>query len=192
MTISTIIRSITAPRRKVAVSKKVISEKELSTQLNTLLGQYEISPLLYEWGLKAIKGIAASEIDSRDDIQKAQFATIDEIQKQLDSLVDLVTDGTIAADTYKRKAAPLEAELAHRQQQQQETANRVKNWYEIIGHTLERLSIATDKFRMGDLNTRKDILLCIGYNPFLMNKTVVITPNPWLVPVAEGLPQIKA
>ena len=178
-------------KKKSGCQQKVISEKALSEQLDTLLSQYEISPVLYEWGLKAIKDIASSEIESRDDIQKAQFATISEIQAQLDSLVDLVTDGTIAADTYKRKAAPLEAELAHRQQQQHETANRVKNWYEIIGHTLERLSNATDKFRIGDLSTRRDILLSIGYNPILINNTVVITPNPWLIPMAEALPSIK-
>lgn len=104
----------------------------------------------------------------------------------------MATNGTMSPETYMRNAAPLEAELAHRQQQQHETANRVKNWYEVIGHTLERLSNATDKFCMGDLNTRRDILLCIGYNPLLINKAVVITPNPWLVPMIEELPEIKA
>jgi hypothetical protein len=142
--------------------------------------------------LTAIKDIAKSEIAQRDDIQQMQFATIDDLQKQLDTLVDLVTDGTLNPDTYKRKSEPLEAELLRRQKDQKDTADRVKNWYEIIGFTLERLSNATENFSKGDLSVRRDILLAIGYNPVLLDKTISIDPNPWLIPLRDNLPQIKA
>ncbi|HEY4964323.1 MAG TPA: recombinase family protein [Candidatus Saccharimonadales bacterium] len=179
-------------RKKGPCSQKGLPEAKLFAQIDELLGQYEISPKLYEWGLTAIKDIAKGEIAQRDDVQQIQFATIDELQKQLDKLVDLVTDSVISSDTYKRKAEPLEAELAKRQQDQQNTAERVKNWYEIIGFTLERLNNATENFKTGDLNTRRDILLAIGYNPTLLNKTISIDPNPWLIPIKDSLPEIKA
>ena len=179
-------------RKKGPCSQKGLPEAKLFAQIDELLGQYEINPKLYEWGLTAIKDIAKSEIAQRDDIQQMQFATIDELQKQLDTLVDLVTDGTLNPDTYKRKAEPLEAELLRRQKDQQDTADRVKNWYEIIGFTLERLSNATENFSKGDLCVRRDILLAIGYNPVLLDKTVSIDPNPWLIPLRDNLPQIKA
>lgn len=121
-----------------------------------------------------------------------QFATIDELQKQLDRLIDLVTDGIINTETYKRKAEPLEAELAKRQQDQKDTAERVKNWYEIIGITLERLCNAGENFRNGDFGARREILLAIGCNSVLLDKTVSIDPNPWVIPIKDNLPRIKS
>jgi site-specific DNA recombinase len=179
-------------RKKGPCNQKGVPEATLFAQINKLLEQYEISPQLYEWGLAAIKDIASSEVAQRDDIQKMQFASIDELQKQLDKLVDLVTDNVISTEVYKRKSEPLEAELSLRQKDQQDTAERVKNWYEIIGFTLERLENATDQFRNGDLSTRRDILLAIGCNPTLLDKMVSITPNEWLIPIKENLPRIKS
>lgn len=179
-------------RKKEPCNQKGVPEATLFAQIDELLGQYEINPKLYQWGLDAIKEIAKSEIEQRDDIQQMQFATIDQLQKQLDKLVDLVTDNTISSDTYKRKSEPLEAELARRQQEQKDTAERVKNWYEIIGFTLERLNNATDQFRNGDLSTRRDILLSIGCNPTLLDKTISIEPNSWLIPLRDNLPKIKS
>jgi len=104
----------------------------------------------------------------------------------------LVTEGVITTEVYQRKAEPLEAELAKRQQDQKDTAERVKNWYEIIGITLERLCNAGENFRNGDFGTRREILLAIGCNPVLLDKTVSIDPNPWVIPIKDKLPQIKS
>lgn len=179
-------------RNKGACTQKAVAEAKLFAQIDELLSQYEISPQLYEWGMAAIKEIAKTEIAERGDIQKMQFSTIEELQKQLDRLIDLVTDGIINAETYQRKAEPLEAELVKRQREQKDTAERVRNWYEIIGLTLERLCNAGENFRDGDFGTRRQILLAIGCNPILLDKTVSIEPNPWLTPIKDKLPQIKS
>lgn len=179
-------------RKKGPCEQKAIAEAKLFAQIDELLGEYEISPQLYEWGMAAIKDMAKTEIAERDDIQKMQFSTIEELQKQLDRLIDLVTEGIINTETYQRKAESLEAELAKRQQDQKDTAERVRNWYEIIGLTLERLCNAGENFRKGDFGTRREILLAIGCNPVLQDKTVSITPNPWLIPIKDKLPQIKS
>ena len=181
-------------KKKGPCSQYALSEAKLFAQIDELLDQYEISPQLYEWGLAAIKDIAKTEIAQRDDIQQMQFATIDELQKRLDKLIDFATDpiNPISPETYKRKAEPLEAELARRQQEQKDTTERVKNWYEIIGITLERLCNASGNFRNGDYNTRREILLSIGCNPVMMNRTVSIEPNPWLIPIKNNLQDLKS
>ncbi len=93
--------------------------------------------------------------------------------------------------TYKMQTESLKKELESRQDEQVETARRAKNWYEIIGNTLEKLDQASDKFRAGDFPIRRNILLAIGYNPLLIDKTVTITPNNWLIPIKKELPQLK-
>jgi site-specific DNA recombinase len=179
-------------RKKGPCSQKAVTEAKLFAQIDELLNKYELSPQLFDWGLAAIKDIAKAEIAERDDIQKMQFVSIDEIQRQLDKLLDLATKEAISTETYKLKAEALELELAKRQQEQKDTADRVKNWYEIIGITLERLCNATENFRNGDFGIRREILLAIGCNPIIMDKTISIEPNPWVIPIQDNLPQIKS
>lgn len=86
----------------------------------------------------------------------------------------------------------IETELALRQKEQKDTAERVKNWYEIIGMTLERLCNASENFKAGNFGMRREILLAIGCNPVLTNKTVSIEPNPWVIPIKDNLPKMKS
>lgn len=167
-------------------------KKVLFEQLNGLLGGFEISPQLYDWGLRAIEEIAKEEIQQRDDVQKMQYMSIDEVQKKLDHLLNLVIEGIISSEDYQKKTKDLKKELAIRQDEQQEAARRAKNWYEIIGKTLEQLNNATENFATGDFGVRRDILLAIGYKPTLKDKKLLITPNEWLIPLQRELPAIKA
>lgn len=178
-------------KKRGACSQGGVTEAELFSQLDTLLSEYEISPLLYEWGLKAIKDLAKEEIKQRDNTQQLQFASINEIQVKLDRITELVTDGVMDGETYRIQTEKLKSELASRQDEQAETARRAKNWYEIIGNTLETLEQANGKFKAGNFPIRRNILLAIGYNPLLVDKTVTITPNNWLIPIKKELPQLK-
>ncbi len=178
-------------KKRGKCSQKGIRENELFEQLDTLLDSYEISPQLYEWGINAVKEIAKQEIQQRDDIQKVQFTAINKVQQKLDRLVDLVTDGVIDPETFQERSKATKLELALRQDEQKEAASRAKNWYEIVGHTLENLNGITDQFKNGSLNLRRDILLSIGYNPLLINKKVVITPNEWMIPIKNDLNGLK-
>ena len=169
----------------------VVNEQVMFSQLNGLLNEYEITQELYEWGLKAINEIAKKEIDQRDDLQKMQFMSIDNIQKKLDHLLELVTEEIISTDDYKLKTYSLKLELAERQNEQEEAARRARNWYEIIGNTLEKLNNATGNFSKSDYGDRRDILLAVGYNPVLIDKNILITPYEWMIPVHNALPGIK-
>ncbi|MEI8187398.1 MAG: hypothetical protein WCG30_00435 [Candidatus Saccharibacteria bacterium] len=57
--------------------------------------------------------------------------------------------------------------------------------------TIDKLTGAKDKFKSGDLANKKDILLAIGQNPTLLNQTLTITPNEWLIPVAKSAKDIR-
>lgn len=172
--------------------KGVVSEKTLFEELDGMLDGYEITPKLYEWGLKAIEDIAKQEIEQRDDVQKMQYMSIEKIQKKLDHLLKLVTEDIISADDYKQQSELLKRELSERQDEQKEAARRARNWYEIIGITLDQLNNATERFKKGDFGVRRDILLAIGYNPILIDKKIVITPNDWMIPIQRELPALKA
>ncbi|QQG51088.1 MAG: hypothetical protein HZB75_01075 [Candidatus Saccharibacteria bacterium] len=117
--------------------------------------------------------------------------SIDNMQKKLDHLLELVTNDVISSDDYLQKTESLKHELAERQDEQKEAARRARNWYEIIGLTLDRLNNATERFAKGDFGVRRGILLAVGYNPVLMDKKILITPSEWMIPMQRELPAIK-
>lgn len=167
-------------------------EEDLFKQLTEMLDSYELTPQLYEWGLATLKDLAKEEIAQRDSIQAVQFESVVQIQKRLDNLLNLVEDGTITSETYKERSEKWTKELNERQLEQRKTADRVKNWYEVVGRTLELLTNAQEKFVTGALNDKTEILMAIGQNPVLLDGKLQITPNAWMIPVRDNAKSLRA
>ena len=107
--------------------------QEQLDNLNVMVGK------LHEY-----KNIADKEIEERDSVQDTQNDAIKTTQRQLDRLLDLVTDNIITPDDYAKKSAELKERLINLQEEQAETALRSRNWYEIVGTTLTQLTSATE------------------------------------------------
>lgn len=91
--------------------------------------------------------------------------SIKEVQSELDNLLVLARKGFITADKYKSESTPLEARLKDLHNKQVKTALRTRNWYEVVGKTLEKLTNANEKVAAGRLNEKVGILVSIGQNP---------------------------
>ena len=98
-------------------------------------------------------------------MQSSQNRIIKETQDQLDNLLNLATKGFISADEYKDKSEPLKNALAKLQMEQNNTNEKTKTWYEIIGTTLEALSSVTDRFNKGGIADKRRALSALGSNP---------------------------
>jgi site-specific DNA recombinase len=178
-------------RKRPCSQRGSIREQDLFNKVTALLDQYELTPEFYEWGMEALKEMADGEVAERNGVQAMQFNSIDEIQSQLDKLLDLVTEGFISPEDYKTKSKSLKQELKRRQDEQVETAERTQNWYEFIGRRLELLTMANTNFVKGDLGDKKEILLAIGQNPLILNGELLITPNPWMIPIRDNISSMR-
>jgi DNA invertase Pin-like site-specific DNA recombinase len=182
----------TGKRKGCTQKSTYIKEDDLYKDVLNLLDDYELVPKLYDWAMDAFRDMAEQEVEGRNKTQAMQNNTITSVQAQLDKLLDMVTRGLIAEDDYKTKNIALRADLKRLQDEQSETAYRVRNWYEIATDTFEKLTYAGEKFVSGDLGNKKDILLAIGQNPILMNGKLEITPNEWLIPVRNNAKRLRA
>ena len=167
-----------------------MQEHELRQQIENLLNSYEISPRLYEWGLKAIQEIADKETNSRNDIQSSQNRAIKETQDQLDNLLNLATKGFITADEYKDRSEPLKEVLVKLQKEQRNTNEQTKAWYEIVGTTLQQLESITEKFNKGGIADKRRVLSALGSNPILTDRKLSLEEHFWLQPIKKNKTQI--
>lgn len=179
--------------KRVGCSQKgvYITERELYQQVNELLDQYELAPELEEWAMDALRDLAAQESIERDSVQAMQTKSIKDTQQQLDRLLDMATRNMISDAEFNNKSLLLKKELKALQEQQADTAYRVKNWYDFVCETFSKLTNAQEKFAKSSLSVRKDILLAIGQNPVLVDKNLSITPNVWLNPVASRVQSLR-
>ncbi len=104
----------------------------------------------------------------------------------------MASRGLLDDDEFRRKKQEYKTTLEKLQAEQADTSYRVKNWYEIATKTFETLLYAGEKFKDGDLGNKKDVLQAIGQNPKLLNGKILITPNEWLIPVAQHAKRIRA
>lgn len=160
--------------------QEAVTETALEAQFDALLDQYELSPDLYELGLKALREVASHETEARDITQATQAQSIKVVQNKLDNLLDLVVDGTISTEAYQKKTEELTLRLTELQKEQKETADRAKDWYDIVESTLSTLLHARDNFNNGTLEDKRYILKAIGSNPILTEKKIGLTPYYWV------------
>lgn len=163
-----------------------IREELLDAQVNSLLSQYEITPELYDWGLKAIQELSQKEAESRQHISDSQNKTISSLEHQLDVLLDKLVDGIIDDSTYQQKSKELRARLTLIKKARNEESTRAKNWFEVIGTVLHTLSTASNDFNNGNICQKRMILSTLGSNPTLTDGILHIDECFWLKPIKDN------
>ena len=173
--------------KKVKCTQGSIRGEALGMKLDALLQQYTISDELYQWGLKALQELADKEQNERDEAQGMQYDTITVLQKRLDNLLNLVSDGVITPDDYTRKKEEISEQLKLVQSQQAKTNQNVNDWYNVVERTLTYLCDANVRFKSGELPTKHLILEAIGSNAKLTDGEISIEPHYWVTPIADYL-----
>lgn len=74
----------------------------------------------------------------------------------------------------------------------QDAEEKTKNWYEVVGKTLEVLKNPNEVFDSTTCSGEKrSILQSIGYNPVLLGRIIVVEPYKWLQKLTENDKKMK-
>lgn len=165
--------------------QKSVQEDVLQAQFDNIIDHYELSPELYQLGMKALEEVASHEIEIRDEARATQAKSIQVIQGKLDNLLNLVTDGTITAEDYQRKTVELRTRLEELQEEQTQIAKRTENWYYMVESTLSVLVSARDKFSSGTLEDKRHILSLLGSDPILTEKKIGLKVHYWVKEIGD-------
>lgn len=182
--------------RKCSI-KGGISEEEAFKQIDALLDKYTLNPLLYEWAMEILEKIRDRELLQRYDVAKTQNASLDDYEKQLHELVTMRTRGLISDELFEKESKQFEKMIEDVKQANRDTEERTRNWYEVIGKTLNNLKSPKDKFHVTeDVGERRAILLSIGPKAVLnekrnergdlTGKIIEIKPYKWVQFMTEN------
>ena len=102
-------------------------------------------------------------------------------------ICDLLTD-----DEYTEQKNRLKNELMRTDDSLRDTERRADEWLELTEKAFDFATYARVRFANGTLMDKRDVLRTLGKNLTLKGGHLEITPNEWLIPIAEGYPELEA
>ncbi len=166
-----------SPYRKCKM-RGSITEEEAFKQIYELLDKYTIHPVLYEWSKKIIERIHKEEIEERYDIADMQHSTITEYEERKSRLVDMFVKGMIKDDVFEAKNKEIDDLIEKTKQANKEAQDLDRNWYEVVGKTLEILKDPKSKMEASlTAGEKRGILQSIGGNIILVEREIGKTKN---------------
>ncbi len=174
-------------RKKLAVGKcnqkKYLPGPLLETMIVDELNKYEIRPAYKEWGLAILKENHEQEIAKRQKLVDTQIKLESKIQKELDNLVSLRLSDGISEEKYFDLKADKETALIPIQSKKRSLEQRARNWISEVEQKLNFTVNVVDRFRNGNLETKKTICHQFGWNWVLKDQKLFIDKHRWLEPI---------
>jgi site-specific DNA recombinase len=166
--------------RNRSCTQKSISAPELERQIDGYLSRIQISERFKAWAIKYLRELYGQEATSRNDTIQAHQKAHTECLLRIDALVKLKTspqnadDHLLSEDEYGRQRMELLKDKARLEELLQDVGHRVLKSLDLTEKTFEFACTARERFARGDIGTKKEILLAIGSNLTLKDRTLLI------------------
>ena len=116
--------------------------------------------------MEVLNDIHTTELAERYDVACAQNDSLNDCEKQLKTLIDMRVRELIDDEEFEAKSKELKSLKADIEKSNKDTRERNKNWYEVIGNTLEKLVNHKERFDSDrEPSVRRSLLLAIGPCP---------------------------
>ena len=73
----------------------------------------------------------------------------------------------------------------------QKTEERAENWMELTEKTFQFATHARERFLLGSIQEKKDILYALGSNLLLTDKKLTFTAEKCFTPIINGYPELE-
>lgn len=172
-------------------TQKTLREDNLEEQIVNVLDKINIPKEFHEWAMKYLKEEHEKEQEDRGSILKSQQKALDDCVKKLDVIFDMRLNGEISPQEYSKKKENLVNEQLRLEELLADTNNRVRSWLTTADKLFSFAETAKQRFENGDMQTKKDILSCLGSNLTLKDRILSINLNPVLGIVGKVAPEIR-
>ena len=168
------------------------SVEAFEAQVDVELAKYTILPEFRDLALEILNRNHKVEVHERSKIYIMQQSKRKQGQAQLDNLVDMRTRDLLDDEEYATQRNRLKAKLLRIDENLRGTETRANDWLELTEKAFNFATYARVHFNKGDTATKRGILMTLGQNLTLKDQKITLTPNEWLVPIAENYPAIEA
>jgi site-specific DNA recombinase len=178
-------------KEKKCPQRESIEERELEKQINEILSWITIIPEFLDWALKILKEKHQIETIDSEEIYKNINRTLEEEQKRLNKLTDMLLSELISEADFKTKKNEINNTITNLQSQRDNTEGRSWNWIDLVEKTFCFATYAQSNFNTWDLQTKREIFNSLGQNFLFKDWKLSIELNKWFVPIQKHQLEIE-
>ena len=176
--------------RKCTQTKYTHAEA-IENDIETELAKYTIIPEFKDIALKILKRNHKVEATDRKKIYTNLQTQRNELQDEIDKLLTWLHKELIDEEEYKRHRDKLKAEMYVVDEKLRGTEDRAENSTEMHEKAFSFAVNAKKSFAVGDVVTKRGILLTLGQTLTLKDNKLFIEPNEWLVPINADYSELE-
>lgn len=175
-------------KKKVGVpcSQKTVRLEKLEEQIVAMLSRIQISERFHAWALKNLHIVDAKERGTRQAVERSLDATSRDIDQQIDRLVDWGLRGRLNEEEFAAKKSKLVAEQLRLKEQRADVATREEQSLELFSKALNFANQARNRFEQGSIDDRREILVALGSNLALKDRTLRMEVQKPFLMMKEG------
>lgn len=176
---------------RTCTQTKYTHAETIDNDIQSELAKYTIIPEFRDLALKILKRNHRVEVKDRKKIYKLLQDKRNQLQADVDKLLDNLHSKLIDEDEYKRYKEIKKSELALIDEKLRGTEQRAEQNTEMHERAFNFAVNAKKRFETGDVVTKRDILLTLGQQLTLKDNKLLIEPNEWLAPLADGYSEVE-
>ncbi len=173
-------------------SQKPVRMEDLETQITDTLIKINIPPSFHQWAIKQLKAEQANETEDQKEIVTAHRKAWDTCKRKLDALLDLRLSGEVSSEEFSKHKEKLIQEKHKYEELINDSNNRAETWLDRAETMLNFAETAKDRFELGTIDDKRDILAALGSNLFLLDRKLSIPLDKPLELVGEVAPGVQA
>ena len=182
-------------RKKIEANcsqRKYLKEEDLESQIVDLISKVTIRPQFKEWALKALSEMNEDEIMKREAVFGTQEKALKNKRNELDNLTRMRCKEMIDDEEFLKEKNRLKKELRSVESSLANSNKRTHDWFARAEKIFDFATNAKESFMKGDLHTKKEILMTLGYNFSALNGKLTLDMNEWFIPIIKSYPKLES
>lgn len=181
----------TRRKRHIKCQEPVIKLADLEEQISQEIEKFTIDPEFRDWAVNIIRQNNEQEIQARNKERAMIESSYNDTQRQLDNLTRMRYREMIDDATFERERDVLQKQLNTLRLKINESHDRAKSWVDLTEQAFSFATHAKERFVIGDVRTKREILATMGSHFELSQGKLQIQQVEWLIPISDNAKQIN-
>ncbi len=161
-------------KKRVPCSQPSLREDHLEEQVIDALGKIEVPEEFKIWAMEIIQQMNKKETIAIETIVSKQQKEYNECLQKISNLIDMRAALEITSEQFAEKKKKLEEEQRRLSETMENVDDRVGNWIKKAEELFDLAELASERFKCGSIQKKKDMLSSLGSNLSLESKTLFI------------------
>lgn len=160
---------------------------DIDCQIATMISSMELLPEFYEWAKNVLKRRHNEEITTRESVYYNVNKSLESAEKKRNRLLNMKIWWEFDNDyiTYEKLKEEVDNEIETLKTKRDSLEKESVNWTELLETTFDFAKYASEKFKTGDIESKKLIFRSLGWNWILKDGKLEANLHDWFLPFVK-------